>query len=155
MIVECTPPPRVAVLQVAVLGVIPDKATWLQMVVVPSMKVTVPVGMPPLLVTVAVKVTETPYAEDVDDCWRLVDEFPLATVCVRGDDVDPGRFPSPPYTAVMLVWLPTASDDVPNVAMFGVPPDKVAVPSVVVPSLNVTVPVAPVVTVAVKVTRLP
>jgi hypothetical protein len=81
---------------VAVFGVPPDKATWLQRVVVPSMNVTVPIGMPPLLVTVAVKVTETPYADDADDCWRLVDELPLTTVCVRIDDVDPGRFASPP-----------------------------------------------------------
>jgi hypothetical protein len=47
------------VLQAAWFGV-PDKVTWLQRVVAPSMKVTVPVGMPPLLVTVAVKVTGAP-----------------------------------------------------------------------------------------------
>ena len=52
--------------------------------------------MPPLLVTVAVKVTEAPYAVDANDCVRLVDELPPTTICIRGNDVAPGRFISPP-----------------------------------------------------------
>ena len=58
---------------------------------------------------------------------------------------------SPPYTAVML-WLPVDRAAVLNVAVV---PLIVPVPSVVVPSLNVTVPVAPLVTVAVNVTEPP
>ncbi len=82
-------------LKVAVFGVPPDRVPEPR-VVAPSMNVTVPVGMPPLLVTVAVKVTEALYADDADDCVRLVDELPPTTVCVNAGEVDPGRFASPP-----------------------------------------------------------
>ena len=57
----------------------------------------------------------------------------------------------PAYTAVML-WLPAVRVVVLNVAVV---PEMVPVPSVVVPSRNVTVPVAPLVTVAVKVIDTP
>ena len=59
--------------------------------------------------------------------------------------------PSPPKTAVML-WFPRVRPEVANVAR---PPLIVPVPSVVEPSLKVTVPVAPLVTVAVNVRLLP
>ena len=71
-----------------------------------------------------------------------------------GEDVDTEKFVSPPYCAVMEC-TPTVSVDVLNVAS---PPDNVPVPMEVPPSLNVTVPVgvpASLVTVAVKVTKLP
>ena len=51
-----------------------------------------------------------------------------------------------------MLWLPALSAEVLNVAVV---PLMVPVPSVVVPSLKVTVPVAPLVTVAVKVTEPP
>src|SRR4051812_27911107 len=51
-----------------------------------------------------------------------------------------------------MLWLPTLRAAVGNVAVL---PDTVPVPNVVPPSLNVTVPVAPLVTVAVKVTDCP
>ena len=51
-----------------------------------------------------------------------------------------------------MIWLPAVSAIVLNVAVV---PLIVPVPSVVVPSLNVTVPVAPAVTVAVNVTESP
>ena len=51
-----------------------------------------------------------------------------------------------------MLWLPTLRVDVVHVA---VPPMIEPVPRVVVPSLNVTVPVAPLVTVAVNVTEPP
>ena len=57
-----------------------------------------------------------------------------------------------------MEWAPVVSVAVPNVAWSGDPPDRVPLPRVVDPSLNVTVPVgtAPLpVTVAVKVTELP
>ena len=63
----------------------------------------------------------------------------------------PVKLLSPPYTAVML-WLPPVRAAVLNVAVV---PLIVPVPSVVVPSLKVTVPVAPLVTVTVKVTEPP
>ena len=63
----------------------------------------------------------------------------------------PKKLPSPEYTAV-IVWLPITNVEVVNVAW---PPLMAAVPSVMGPSLNVTVPVAPAVTVAVKVTEFP
>ena len=53
----------------------------------------------------------------------------------------------------MIAWLPDESDEVVKVA---VPPDRDAVPSVVPPSMNVTVPVGVKPdTVAVKVTLCP
>jgi hypothetical protein len=61
---------------------------------------------------------------------------------------------SPPYDAV-IGWLPVDKDDVENIAL---PPASVAVPSVVGPSRNVTVPVGvtpELATVAVKVTDWP
>ena len=51
-----------------------------------------------------------------------------------------------------MLWLPPVREDVVNVA---VEPERVPVPRVVAPSSNVTVPVAPAVTVAVKVTESP
>ena len=51
-----------------------------------------------------------------------------------------------------MLWLPPVSTVVVNVAEV---PAMVPVPSVAAPSLNVTVPVAPAVTVAVKVTEFP
>ena len=63
---------------------------------------------------------------------------------------------SPPYSAVMLFALPTAKEDVLNVA--NPLPFKVAVPSVVEPFLKVMVPDGvpeEPVTVAVKVTDWP
>ena len=52
----------------------------------------------------------------------------------------------------MILWFPPVSVVVVNMAVL---PLMVLVPSVVEPSLNVTVPLAPVVTVAVKVTEFP
>ena len=58
------------------------------------------------------------------------------------------------YVAV-IECEPYASDDELTVAVFGVAPLSVPVPSTVPPSKNVTDPVAPVVTVAVNVTVAP
>ena len=57
-----------------------------------------------------------------------------------------------------MEWAPVLSDEVANVATSGEPADRVPLPRLVDPSLNVTVPVgmAPLpATVAVKVTELP
>src|ERR1043165_8497373 len=62
------------------------------------------------------------------------------TVCEIGGDVLPVCAPSPLYCAVME-WVPGASVDVENVAT---PlPLSADEPSVIPPSRNVTVPVAP------------
>jgi len=62
----------------------------------------------------------------------------LLTVCVNADDVLVAKLASPPYTAVML-WLPLERVEVENVATPA--PFSVPMPSVVAPSLKVTVPV--------------
>jgi hypothetical protein len=62
-------------------------------VVVPSMNVTVPVA--PATVTVAVKVTELPYADGLKDDTTPVVVDAVFTVCERTDDVDPAKFTSP------------------------------------------------------------
>src|SRR5262249_25073599 len=109
--------------------------------VVPSRKVTVPVGVPvagATAVTVAVKVTDWPnttgLADEVSAVLLLLAAF---TVSVRVPEVLVAKFVSPPKAAV-IAWLPTVRAAVANVA---VPPLRVAVPRVVVPSLKVTVPV--------------
>src|SRR4051794_18290613 len=78
-----------------------------------------------------------------------------AIVCDTAPDVLATKFASPPYVAV-IECTPTASVLVENVARFGDAPLSALVPIVVVPSLNVTVPVAaPLFTVAVNVTVVP
>ena len=76
-------------------------------------------------------------------------------VSVKGEEVDPRKLESPPYCAVM-VCVPMVKEAVLNVAT---PFDSVPVPSVELPSRNVTVPVGglpwPPCTLAVKVTVSP
>ena len=131
-------------------------------VVVPSMNVTVPDGVPlpgGVVVTVAVKVTDPAKVEGFVPELTLVVVLALLTVCVSV--LDGGlalKLPSPPYVAV-TECEPTPSDEVVKVACAD--PLSVPVPSVATPSLNVTVPVGvPVpgeftVTVAVNVTDWP
>lgn len=133
-------------------------------VVEPSMKMIEPVGvtvLPDGPVTVAVKVTDSPCAEGFTEELRAVavDSRAAAfTICVSIPEVDPLKFESPLYTAVMDCE-PVESEDVLYVAT----PDalRVPLPSVVPPSMNVTDPVgaaelpdAPA-TVAVNVTGCP
>jgi hypothetical protein len=66
-----------------------------------------------------------------------VDVSALFTTWLRAELVLVLKSSSPPYTAV-IEWDPTDKVDVENVAW---PPLSVPVPSVVAPSLNVTVPV--------------
>ena len=79
-----------------------------------------------------------------------------STVWVSAAEVLVVKLVSPPYTAVML-WSPTASAEVVKLA---VPLVRVPVPSVVSPSMKVTLPVGVPLpdeeaTVAVKVTESP
>ena len=127
---------------------------------VPSLNVTVPVGVPPpcpATPTVAVKVTVWPNSEGLTEDARAVALLALFTVWVNVNEVLVVKLASPPYAAV-IVCEATRSEGVANVA---VPKLKVPVPIVVPASLNVTVPVGvPVpgdtaLTVAVKVTDWP
>ena len=120
--------------------------------VVPSLNVTVPVGVPVVAgFTVAVKVTAWPNADGFTEETTEVVEAAWFTACDRAGEVLPAKLASPLYTAVMEC-VPTVSVDVVNAAF---PALSVPVPSVAVPFLNVTVPVGVpdvAVTVAVNVT---
>jgi hypothetical protein len=81
----------------------------------------------------------------------------LLTTWLKADEVPVTKLESPPYVAV-IEWVPTDSADVVKGAL---PPASVAVPSVVEPTLKVTVPVGvpeagpTALTVAVKTTTCP
>lgn len=127
-------------------------------VVVPSLKVIVPVGvLPPAgaFETVAVKVTALPTREGF---WPETSDVEVAnsTVCDRIGDVLIAWALSPPYSAV-IEREPADENEALKVAF---PPANGAVPNIAAPFLNVTVPVGagkleddP--TVAVKVTDCP
>jgi len=123
--------------------------------VVPSMNVTVPVGVPAGVgVTVAVKVTDWPtFAGFAEDTTAVDVPF---TVCVNAADVL-GRVLGPPLYTAVIEWLPAVSVEIANVAEGpGIVACSGAVPSVVEPSLNVTVvPPSPSVTIAVNLTDCP
>lgn len=55
----------------------------------PSLKVTIPVGVPPVEETVAVKVTAVPKVDGFKDETSLVEVFALCTVCVSTAEVLP------------------------------------------------------------------
>jgi hypothetical protein len=129
-------------------------------VIVPSRKVTVPVGVPDVLdLIVAVNVTGVPLDVEAAELTSAVVVALAAAgvmVSIIAADVLPAKFALPLYFAV-IECVPTASVDVVRVAtppLFNVP-----VPSVVVPSRNVTVPVGappmPGLTVAVHVNGIP
>lgn len=129
-------------------------------VVAPSLKVTVPVGVPvagAVAETVAVNVTDWPDTDGFAELTATVVLPPLFTVWLRVEDVLVAKLVEPPYEA-LIEWLPTARADVENTAE---PELRDAVPSVFAPSLNVTVPVgvpepgATAATVAVKLTGWP
>jgi len=155
-VIECPPTASVVVVRAAVLPVRLTVAT----VAAPSLNVTVPVGVPApgaTAATVAVKVSDWPKTDGFGPVVRATVVVVLAwfTTWVRVLEVLVPKLASPPYTAVIECEA-TESAAVANVAT----PDplSVPVPSVVAPSLNVTVPVGvpPLpVTVAVKVTDCP
>ena len=129
-------------------------------VVPPSLKVTVsPAGIVPAPgateATVAVKVTDWPNAEGLAEEVTVVVVLVWFTTWLTVFDVLLPKLASPPYTAVIECEA-TESAAVANVPTPD--PFSVPVPSVVAPSLKVTVPVgvppAPV-TVAVNVTDCP
>ena len=93
----CVPRPRPVAVHAAVRVLpLPVSATALQpeMEVPPSVKFTVPVGLPP--VTVAVNVTLTPSVDGLSELATLVVLVTLFTVCVSTALVEPLLPPSPP-----------------------------------------------------------
>jgi hypothetical protein len=111
-------------------------------IVAPSLKVAVPLTVPtppPVAPTVAVKVTDCADMEGLIDEVTEVAVGDLFTVCVSTGDTLTAKFVLPPYSAVIECEL---SDNA-AVAKVATPdPFSVPVPSVAVPSLNVTVPLA-------------
>lgn len=133
----------------------PTNVTVLRLVA-PSLKVTVPVGVPVVLdFTVAFKVTDCPNEDGFTEDVTRAEVAALFTVCASAAEVLPKSVALPTYTAVMEC-VPAARVDV---FMAAVPPLSVAEPSVDAPSLNVTVPSAVLpkdwITVAVRVTGFP
>ena len=149
----CEPGVNVLVTNVATLG-LPAITELVPSVVTPSLNVTVPVGPAPVIV--AVIVTGLPEIPGLaEDDKAVVDAFGLTT-WVNTEDVLAALFASPAYTTVIL-WLDTLNTELENVAIRVFPaPDRVPVPSVLAPSLNVTAPVgAAPVTLAVRVIAVP
>ena len=60
-----------------------------------SLNVTVPVGVPPLDVTVAVKLTDWPNVDGFTEETRAVEVEACFTVCVRAGEVLPEKLPPP------------------------------------------------------------
>jgi hypothetical protein len=126
--------------------------------VVPSWKVTVPVTFPLNCgVTLAVKVTDCAKFDGFSDETKAVVVVALLTTWLITFDVLPGKFESPPYTA-LTAFVPAGNVEVIKLAE---PPVSAPVPSTVVPFTNEMVSPsgggAPAleVTVAVKVTACP
>jgi len=114
------------------------------------MNVTVPVAV--VGVTVAVNFTDEPYADGFADEASVTVVLALFTLWISSKDVLPLYFALPPYEAVRKCE-PGASFELLKVAC---PPLIVPVPSAVLPSLNVMLPVAAEgVTIAVNVTEFP
>jgi hypothetical protein len=130
--------------------------------VVPLKNSTVPVGVPVpglVAVTVAVREIEAPVLPDEGDAVSAVVVLACATVTVVAVEVLPVKLRSPWYTAV-IEFEPSGSAGVERVAMPPLP--TLAVPRLIVPLMNATVPVGGVVslasaevTVAVKATSWP
>jgi hypothetical protein len=155
-VIECEVTDKAVVANVAV----PPLREFVDRAVAPSLKVTVPVGVPlpgEAALTVAVNVTDCPKTVGLVELLSAVVLLSWLTVCVSADDVLVLKLPSPLYTAVIECDA-TLNELVLNVA---VPELKLLVASDVAPSLNVTVPVgvpapgAAALTVAVKVTAWP
>jgi hypothetical protein len=104
-------------------------------VVLPSLNVTVPVAV--VDETVAVNVTEEPKADGFDDDKSVVVVLALLTVCVRTVEVLLLQFESPACDPV-TECDPAVSVEVLKVAL---PLLRLPVPSVVLLSWKVTVPV--------------
>jgi hypothetical protein len=138
---------------VEMLALPPLRATLEASVVVPDLKVTVPVGVPIDEVTVAAIVTVRPVVWGLGDAVTVVVVVAL-TIWLSAVEVLPSQPVEPVKTAV-IECVPEASEEVENVALPVVVVTVTPEASVVVPSMKATVPEGiPIVevTVAVKVT---
>jgi hypothetical protein len=117
---------------------IPDAFTApVPIVVVPSLKVTVPVGVPApgaLTVTVAVNVTDWFKRDGLTDELSAVVVFALLTTWDSPTDTLPLKFASPAYVAVNVLGPAVVKDKLHE-------PDGPAAVQLIVPSLTVTLPV--------------
>ena len=110
--------------------------------VAPSVKVTVPVGTPPLEVVVEVKVTDWPKTEGFGEARSVVVVVALAAFTTWGEAASFPLLPSHPVVPVnvaVMVWLPTESVAVLKEA-WPVPSTVTLDARTVEPSANVTVP---------------
>ena len=148
-VIVCVATDKVLLVNVALPAV---TATPDANVVAPSVKVTVPVGVPPDDEIVAVMVTDCPgpvgFADEVTAV--VVAELAVFTVCVS---VAVLGVPDVGVNVVLMEWLPAPRVLVVNVATPLVTVTPLA--STVLPSLNDTVPDAAGVTVSVNVTLWP
>lgn|ERR1041384_6697882 len=113
-VIECDPTDSVEVEKVAW----PEMRLLVTSAMAPSLKITVPVGVPDpgaTVLTVAVKVTDCPEHDGLADELRAVVVPALLTDCVKLVDVLVLKLPSPLNTALMM-WLETVSDEIANVA---------------------------------------
>jgi hypothetical protein len=104
--------------------------------VLPSRNVTVPVLVAG--VTAAVNVTVWPGVEEPGETERVIVDGAFFTTRLASGEVLAPLLVSPSYDAVMS-WVPTVKLET---VMLAMPLLRFAVPSVVGPSLNVTVPLA-------------
>ena len=84
---------------------IPPLSAAGQRVLAPSLKVTVPVGVPPEEVTVAVKVTATPY---VDGFREEATAVVVVAWIVKATDFVPSTLPALSVLWKVTLWLPSA-----------------------------------------------
>ena len=147
----CTATLRSEVTKVA----LPETSVPVPMAAAPSKKVTVPLGVPEPLLTVAVNVTGFPNtAGFCDEATDMLVAIPLTTWLSTLDVL--GSKVASPWYAAAIECVPTTSDAVEIEALPAA--SRVPLPMEVVPSKKSTVPVGvpPVpVTVAVKVTDCP
>jgi len=80
---------------VAKVATPPEPTVPVPIAVDPSLKVTVPVGVPEEAVTVAVKVTDCVGAEGLSDDVRVVELVNCATTWLTVFDVEPLKEPAP------------------------------------------------------------
>jgi len=109
------------------------------MIVKPSRKVTVPeIGPEPIFapVTEAVKVTDWPKIKGLVEELRVVEVARVLTVWLSEPELA-AKLESPLKVAAMVCPPTERAEVVMRVAM---PPDRVPEPSMVEPSMNVTVP---------------
>jgi hypothetical protein len=142
--VPCVPPASDEVENVAVVTPAVVESVPVPNVVVLSLKVTVPVGVPDpgeVTITVAVNVTDCPKIVGLAEETTLVVVSALLTTWDRDAEVLVLKLVSPPYTAVMEC-VAIVNEEAAKVAVVTPPVvERVPEPRVFAPSLKVTVPV--------------